>query len=520
MKRITHNLIQGTPEWHEFRAKHYGSSEAAAMLGMSKYKTREALMREKATGIGEDHSERTQSIFANGHRVEALARPLVEEMIYEELYPVVMSYGKLSASCDGLTADGEIYFEHKQWNEELAASMRAGILPKEHIPQVQQGLLVTGAKTCMFVCSDGTRERFAIMDIGPNQDSWATLNRGWDQFEKDLAEYKPQEVIPAVVAAPAMALPTVSIQVSGAVALTSNLDAFQVKLKEFITRIPAKPSTDQEFADCKAAVKALKDAEDALDAAEKQALGQVASFDDMRRAKQLCFDLSRQTRLALEKLVVARESQIKAEIIASGRLAIAAHIEALDKLLGGRYMPPINDRFAEVIKSKRTVDSLRNAVDTELARLKIEADAISRTIQANLNTLEMDAIRHGYESLFPDFKAICTKAPDDFTALVALRISQHKAAQEAKAKADAERAAKEAADIAAKTAQPIIEPAAQQVSTAILRAMPSQEDIVQRETAVAVARPSRLQMVVAVADQFGVHQSVAELWLIEEFGVE
>jgi hypothetical protein len=151
-------------------------------------------------------------------------------------------------------------------------------------------------------------------------------------------------------------------------------------------------------------------------------------------------------------------------------------------------MPPINDRFAEVIKSKRTVVALQNAVDTELARLKIEADAISRTIHANILTLES---AKDHESLFPDFKAICTKAPDDFTALVSMRISQHKAAQEAKATK-----IKEAAELAAqvRAAQPIIESAAQHVSTAISDAVPSQEGVGQGENAVAAA-PTRDELV-------------------------
>ena len=36
----THNLKQGENDWHEFRAKHFGASEAAAMLGISPYLTR------------------------------------------------------------------------------------------------------------------------------------------------------------------------------------------------------------------------------------------------------------------------------------------------------------------------------------------------------------------------------------------------------------------------------------------------------------------------------------------------
>ena len=46
-----HNLIQGSAEWHAFRRQHYTASDAPAMLGISPYKTRAELLREKATGI-------------------------------------------------------------------------------------------------------------------------------------------------------------------------------------------------------------------------------------------------------------------------------------------------------------------------------------------------------------------------------------------------------------------------------------------------------------------------------------
>jgi putative phage-type endonuclease len=496
MIRKTHNLIQGSAEWHDFRATHFGASEAAAMLGVSKNVTRNELLRVRSTGIPTDISEFVQTrIFEHGHRVEELARPLVEEMIGEELYPVVMSYGKLSASCDGLTLEGKIAFEHKQWNQKLADSLQDGILPDEHRPQAQQILAVTGAERCYFVCSDGTEDNFAYLIVTPDLAMFDRLASGWAQFEKDLAAYTPQEVAPAAVAAPVMELPAVSIQVTGAVALTSNLGVFHEQLQAFVKKIPAKPSTDQEFADCKAAVKALKDAEDALDAAEKQALGQVASFDDMRRAKQLCFDLSRQTRLALEKLVVARERQIKEEIIAAGRMALAAHIESLDKMLGDFYMPTIPDRFADVIKSKRTVAALQNAVDTELARLKIEADAISRTIQANLNTLDAEAADHKF--LFADLKSLVTKNPDDFEALVWLRISQHKADE-------AKRAEQKAAQVA-----PVIAPVAP-ADIAV--------DPMPLETVSVWTRPDRSTIIQCIAENFAVAENVAESWLRDLFG--
>ena len=145
-----HELVQGSPEWQAFRLTHHGASEAAAMLGLSKKTTRSELLRIKHTGTPKEFSDWVQvNILDYGHQVEALARPLVEEIIGDDLYPVTCSNedegGNLSASCDGLTMLYDTAFEHKQWNEALAASVRAGILPEEHMPQCQQIMLVTGA---------------------------------------------------------------------------------------------------------------------------------------------------------------------------------------------------------------------------------------------------------------------------------------------------------------------------------------------------------------------------------------
>jgi len=72
MKMI--NLTQGSHEWHTHRAAYFNGSEAAAMLGISPYKTRDELLREKATGLVPDVDAATQQRFDQGHRFEALAR--------------------------------------------------------------------------------------------------------------------------------------------------------------------------------------------------------------------------------------------------------------------------------------------------------------------------------------------------------------------------------------------------------------------------------------------------------------
>src|SRR3990167_1440653 len=113
----TLNLIQGTPEWHKHRATHFNASDAPAMLGISRYKSRSQLIKELATGIVPEVDEATQRRFADGHRFEALARPLAEEIIGDELSPVTGTNGKYSASFDGITFGGTVIFEHKTLNQ-------------------------------------------------------------------------------------------------------------------------------------------------------------------------------------------------------------------------------------------------------------------------------------------------------------------------------------------------------------------------------------------------------------------
>ena len=91
------------------------------MLGCSNYKPRAQLVREVATGIGEEVDDATQARFDSGHRYEALARPIAEKIIGEDLFPCVgvAHDAPYSASFDGLTLMGETAFEHKSLNDEL-----------------------------------------------------------------------------------------------------------------------------------------------------------------------------------------------------------------------------------------------------------------------------------------------------------------------------------------------------------------------------------------------------------------
>lgn len=189
------NNLQGTPEWHKYKESMFGASEAAAMLGISKKMTREELLFQKFTGLKKEYSSFVMNLFEKGHEAEAKAREIIEEQIGEELYPAVYALGMMIASLDGITASGEIAFEHKLFNLRLHDSVSKGILPKEYEPQCQQILLVTGAKKLIFVCSDGTEEKKAQMEVMPDDIYFLKLIEGWKQFNIDLKNYGNGEVV-------------------------------------------------------------------------------------------------------------------------------------------------------------------------------------------------------------------------------------------------------------------------------------------------------------------------------------
>ncbi len=119
-------------------------------------------------------------------------------------------------------------------------------------------------------------------------------------------------------------------------------------------------------------------------------------------------------------------------------------------------MPAVPANTEGVMKNKRTLQSLQDAVDGEVARVKIEASAIADKIDANLK--HYGEVAAGYEHLFRDLSAIAQQPAEAFGAIVSNRIREHKDAEEKRLAAERERIraeeeakAKAKADAEAKT---------------------------------------------------------------------
>ncbi|HSV48410.1 MAG TPA: YqaJ viral recombinase family protein [Ramlibacter sp.] len=452
--KITHDLVQGTPDWDAFRLTHDGASEAAAMLGLSKNVKRNELLHVKHTGLPREFSQFVQErVLDKGHEVEALARPHVEAMLGEDLYPVTCSRGRVSASCDGLDLSDDDAFEHKQWNEELAALVRQGIVPDEHMPQCQQILLVTGAKRVHFTVSDGTPDKMVVTVVTPDRAWWERIADGWEQFHKDLATYVPADIAEMPKAEVTIALPALFIHAKGEIT-TSNMKEYGDALTARLEQIRSiQLLTDQDFSNAKESAKMLRENREKALLAKDAMLAQTVTVGEAANMIDAWCEDMRLTALQLEKDVEREDKAKKAAMIAATKEKHTAHVEALDAEIAPARLQLVAPVFAEAIKNKRNFASMQDALDTMLATAKIGADGAARRVRENQNYLKTTGTDFGF--LFVDASTIVHKAADDFKTLVDSRIAAHKAAEEKRLEAQREAIRAEEAEKAEREARRI-----------------------------------------------------------------
>lgn len=442
----THSLIQGTEPWSQYRATHNNASDAPAMMGVSPYKTRSELIHERATGLSKEVDAGTQRRFDDGHRFEALARPLAEEIIGDDLYPVVGSDGELSASFDGITMCHSVIFEHKSLNDEIRAAATVADLGLHYRVQMEQQLIVSGAAKCLFLATrwsdDDTLLEQKHFWYEEDAALRAQIIAGWTQFAIDVAAYVPRETSVAPAADAIIALPALIANIRGEV-VTTNLPVFKAAAEKFIANIKTDLQTDEDFVNAEATVRFCDSAEKNLERAKSAAIAQTASIDDLMRTVDHIKEQLRTKRLALEKLVKTKKDQIKETILSEARSAWITHVKTLDAEIAPLRLPLAQPDFAGAMKNKRTIASLHDSVDTLLAVEKIAANETAADVRAKSAWHATAAA--GHETLFADLQQLIAKPMEDFQLAVNARITEHKRVEAEKVAAAAILAQQEAA---------------------------------------------------------------------------
>lgn len=436
--RKLHGVTQGSPEWRALRVGRFCASDAAAMMGCGRTKKRNELLAEQHSGISKDVSSFVEErVFAPGHAAEAAYRPIAEAEIGDQLFPVTITADvdglPLLVSMDGLTMDDAQAFEHKFLNQEIVEHIKAhGEPPLDYIWQLEQQLLLSGAEKTLFVTSNGTSDGAVSCWYISHPERRIALLAGWRQFAVDLAAFQPQPTAePKPIGNTPQSLPALRVEIQGKVT-ASNLADFKSQALMAIGSINRDLKTDQDFADAESAIKWCDDVEDRLKATREHILSQAEDIYNALKTLDEVDGASSGVRIFLSKLVKSRKDELRAEIVAGGTSALSKHIQALNADLGARYLLTVPTDFGGSIKSLRTLSSIRNAVDSELARAKIVADGIAERVRTNLLHLNE---RADHKALFPDVTTLALKETDDFRAVVATRIAEHHATLQRQAEA-------------------------------------------------------------------------------------
>ncbi|CAN5207319.1 hypothetical protein BH09PAT1_BH09PAT1_7430 [soil metagenome] len=197
------SLVQGTDEWHSFRSKGFGASEANILAGQNKWKTVVDLWAAK-TGRPTEPFVMNDAV-QHGIDTEPEARQRFEAATGIYVLPICavsIEHQFIRASLDGINAERNIIVEIK-CPSRMPIHMKAvrGEIPEYYYPQVQHQLYVTGAEIACFWSYMQTMGGFCL-EYKPNVPYIEELVRReiklWDcivrDIEPDPADYPPMVV--------------------------------------------------------------------------------------------------------------------------------------------------------------------------------------------------------------------------------------------------------------------------------------------------------------------------------------
>lgn len=218
--------------------------------------------------------------------------------------------------------------------------------------------------------------------------------------------------------------------------LSTNIVEFEKQAEQFLATLTSKFETDDDFAAAKEEVKTLKEVEDKIRAAIKSAQsGEIAAL--ITSAENIA-ERFRQERLARDKLVKLKESEIKQNIINGALDEISetrSKYESSVSLALEQTMPKsvITKRIEEATKNKRTLDGLVKSVNAEKTLILAELAQESARITARLKMIPV-----AYEHLFRDALQLVA-GTDDLEPIIAERVNaEQQRESELKAKAEEE----------------------------------------------------------------------------------
>lgn len=182
-------LVQGSPEWHAYRANYRNASETPIVMGLSPWVTPYQLWLIKTGRM----TQAVTAPMAQGTQMEPLARQAYEALTGHIMQPLVLVNGEYSASLDGLTLDGNLIVEikcpYKGKASALWQAVEAGEVPEYYQYQIQHQLMVSGAEAAHLYVFDGSEG--LLQQVPKQADAKERIHEAWEAFWPCLASDTP-----------------------------------------------------------------------------------------------------------------------------------------------------------------------------------------------------------------------------------------------------------------------------------------------------------------------------------------
>lgn len=152
MKTI--NVEQGSQEWLKWRKEVITATECSAIMGSNPWETPYTIWGMK---LGIIPPKASNKVMEEGKRLEPFAREDFIKKFKINMTPICVEsteFEFLGASLDGISDDGIDILEIK-CGEKVHSLAKQGIIPPYYLHQVQQQLLVSGARKCFYYSYDG-----------------------------------------------------------------------------------------------------------------------------------------------------------------------------------------------------------------------------------------------------------------------------------------------------------------------------------------------------------------------------
>lgn len=241
--------------------------------------------------------------------------------------------------------------------------------------------------------------------------------------------------------------------------LSTNIKDFEQRAEQFLSGLTQKFETDDDFVAAKEEVKTLKEVEAKIRAAIKTATsGEVASLIETAEAIAERF---RTERLNREKLVKAKEAEIKANVVNAAFEEISkvrySYVSDISLAIEKTYpKDKLQERLDEAAKRRSTLATLTKAVNAEATAIIAELGQESARLIARKKLLPAE-----YEHLFKDWLELIA-GDADLEPIVAERVQAEKQrqAQASTAQVEPEKTTQQAVEksqeIAKETAENVV----------------------------------------------------------------